>query len=168
VPQPSAPLVVFRQATADDLPFIVAMRDALNALELAGCPHAPIQRLSVQEFHDYWGPSLDDPDYCWRVIEVAGRTVGFGLIYLTVPKKAPQSAFIHWAYLDETHRGQGIGKRLLDHLIAWARGRGAECVQLQFIEGNAGAERFWTREGFRTYASRCVLYLSTDNETAYL
>src|SRR5262245_52776674 len=44
-PLPSAGPFLIRAARAEDLPAIVAMRDALNALELVGSPHAPIQRL---------------------------------------------------------------------------------------------------------------------------
>src|SRR5262249_23561037 len=60
--------VALRPARRDDLPAIVAMRDALNALELAGSPHAPIQRLTVDEFAALWGPTFDDPRHCWRVV----------------------------------------------------------------------------------------------------
>jgi hypothetical protein len=32
-------------------------------------------------------------------------------------------------------------------------------VELQFIDGNSIAERFWTKMGFRPYARKCVKYL---------
>jgi GNAT superfamily N-acetyltransferase len=160
-PAVPAPVSV-RPATARDLPAIVAMRDALNALELSGSPHAPIQRLTLEEFTALWGGTLDHPAYCWRVVEAEHRPIGFGLIYLMTPRTQPPGAFVHWAYLDPSYRRQGLGRLLLDHLLDWARGQGANRVELQFIEGNQAAQRFWTKVGFHTYARKCVHYLSPE------
>jgi GNAT superfamily N-acetyltransferase len=149
-----------RSASRTDLPLLVAMRDQLNALELTGSPHAPIQRLSVEEFTAVWGHTLEDPGYCWRIVEVNGRPVGFGLIYLMTPRTQPLGAFVHWAYLDPAVRREGLGQLLLDHLLDWARRQGANRVELQFIEGNELARRFWMKVGFQPYARKCVRYLS--------
>ena len=150
--------VVIRPARREELPAIVAMRDALNALELRGSPHAPIQRLTADEFAAAWGATFDDPGHHWVLVEAGALPVGFGLIYL-LPKTNPPGAFIHWAYLDPAHRRLGLGQRLLDDLVGWARGQGARRIELQFIEGNEAARRFWTKAGFRPYAQKCVYYL---------
>jgi GNAT superfamily N-acetyltransferase len=154
---PAEPYLI-RPASRADLAAIVAMRDALNALELSGSPHAPIQKLSLDEFAALWGESFADPSHAWRIVEWAGQPVGFGLIYL-LPKTRPLGAFIHWAYLDPAQRRAGLGKKLFDHLAGWARARGAVRIELQFIDGNEGARQFWARMGFRSYASKCVCYL---------
>jgi GNAT superfamily N-acetyltransferase len=152
--------VTFRQATAADLPALVAMRDDLNALERSGCPHACIVPLSVKQFTEVWGYTLDSPDHCWRLIEIDGRPAGFGLIYLSSPRTDPPGAFVHWAYLIPEARRMGLGRRLLDELLAWARSHGADRVELQFIDGNEAARGFWTSLGFRPYATKCVLPLA--------
>src|SRR5438874_1681172 len=85
-----------RVATIDDVPAIVAMRDRLNALELANCPHASIEPLTVAQFAERWGPTFGHPDYHWQIAEDDGRAVGFGLIYLTLPVTEPPHAFLHW------------------------------------------------------------------------
>jgi ribosomal protein S18 acetylase RimI-like enzyme len=151
-------VVTFRPASADDLPAIVALRNRLNVLELAGSPHAPIQRLSLEEYTALWGPTLTRADHCWRIAEAAGQAVGFGLIYL-IPHSRPVGAFIHWAYLEPEYRRQGWGQALFDHLVDWACQQGATRIELQFIEGNEAAQRFWTKMGLRTYARKCVYYL---------
>lgn len=162
-PGPARASAVVRPATAADLPAIVAMRDDLNALELSGCPHAPIQKLSVEDFARQWGHTLDHPSYCWRIVELDGRPIGFGLIYLMPPVPGQGTgAFVHWAYLRHGYRGQGVGRHLLEHLYAWARAQNATRVELQYIEGNRGAEAFWNRLGFRSYARKCVHYLEPD------
>ncbi|MCI0457275.1 MAG: GNAT family N-acetyltransferase [Gemmataceae bacterium] len=153
------PAVHLRPATRADLPAIVVMRDALNVLELSGCPHASIQKLTLEEFSALWGPTLDDPAYCWRVVEAQGQPVGFGLIYLQALRTTPPGAFLHWAYLEEGVRRQGVGKMLLDALLGWAREQRAARVELQFIDGNEGARRFWEKMGFMPYARKSVRYL---------
>jgi GNAT superfamily N-acetyltransferase len=151
--------VTLRPARHDDLPVVVAMRDRLNQHELAGCSHASIQKLTLEQFTLLWGDSLDSPDHCWRIVEVDGQPVGYGLIYLASPRTDPPGAFIHWAYLEASQRRKGLGRLLLNELLAWARRRGANRVELQYIDGNEDAERFWTRAGFRPYARKCVLRL---------
>jgi GNAT superfamily N-acetyltransferase len=151
--------VRIRPAAADDLPAIVAMRDRLNELERAGCAHAAIQPFTLEQFTTHWSPSMTNPNFCWRIVEAAGRPVGFGLIYLLAPQLPRSAAYIHWAYLEENQRRRGAGRLLLDELLAWARSKGASRVELQFIDGNQAAERFWTKMGFRGFARKCVRYL---------
>ena len=147
-----------RPATIADLPAIVAMRDRLNVLERRGCPHAAIVPLTLAQFTAMWGETFTSPAHCWRVVEVAEELVGFGLIYLATPRTTPPGAYIHWAYLEETQRRGGLGRKLVDEMLAWARVQGATRVELQFIDGNGIAERFWTKVGFRPYARKCVQY----------
>lgn len=159
-PQSSAAeSITLRPATRADLPTLVAMRDTLNDLERAGCPHGPILRMTLEAFTAVWGPTIDSPTHCWRIVEQAGRPIGFGLIYLIHPPTQPPGAFIHWAYLAEGQRQQGTGRRLFDELAGWARQQGAQRIELQFIEGNEIAQRFWHKVGFRPYAQKCVHYL---------
>jgi GNAT superfamily N-acetyltransferase len=151
--------LVIRPATVADLPTLVAMRDRLNDLERAGCPHASIQRMTVGDFAAVWGRTLEDPHYCWRVVEVGGRPVGFGLVYLTHPQLPPSGAFLHWAYLEPDQRGRGLGRLLFEEMLLWCRERGAGRIELQYIDGNDAAEHFWRALGFRPYARKCVMHL---------
>src|SRR5262249_38316078 len=128
--------VAIRPATVSDLPAIVAMRDRLNNLERAGCAHASIIPLSLDQFTAMWKSSFASPRHCWSIVEADGKPIGFGLIYLTTPRTMPPSAYIHWAYLEETYRRSGLGRKLLGELFAWAKQQGAGRIELQFIDGN--------------------------------
>lgn len=66
----------------------------------------------------------------------AGRIVGLASVY------APQT-FLHSLYV--TERGQGIGKALLEHVIAEMGG----VLQLKCQTANVRAQAFYRREGFR-------------------
>lgn len=163
---PPAGSIILRPATQADLPAIVAMRDELNAIELAGCPHAAIIHMSVSEFAALWGPTFDSPAHCWRVVEETGKPIGFGLVYLMKPQTRPPGAYLHWAYLAEGKRQQGTGRMLFDELLGWARSQGVSRIELQFIEGNEPARRFWSKVGFRPYAQRCVHYLAEPTSSS--
>jgi GNAT superfamily N-acetyltransferase len=152
----SADKAIIRPASDADWPAIVAMRNDLNAHELEGCPHASIQKLTLEQFKAHWGSTMADPDYCWRIVEADGRPIGFGLLYVQKPKVAPLGGFVHWAYLAPGERRQGRGELLMEHLLQWAREKNVQRVELQFIDGNQSAERFWHKMGFRPYARKCV------------
>ena len=73
---------------------------------------------------------------CVYVALDAGRLVGVASVY------APQT-FLHSLYV--TERGRGIGKALLDHVIADNGG----VLQLKCQAANVRAQAFYRREGFR-------------------
>jgi diamine N-acetyltransferase len=45
-------------------------------------------------------------------------------------------------------RRRGVGRRLMDEIVAWARDKGASEVVLTVWAGNVAAERFYTDLGF--------------------
>ena len=68
--------------------------------------------------------------------EGIGRIVGMAALY------QPQR-FLHSLYV--TERGRGIGKLLLDHVVAATGG----VLSLKCQAANRGAQAFYVREGFR-------------------
>lgn len=66
----------------------------------------------------------------------AGRIVGVAALY------RPQ-AFLHSLYV--SHRGRGVGRLLLRHVMAAAGGR----LELKCQTANRRAQAFYLREGFR-------------------
>ena len=66
----------------------------------------------------------------------AGRIVGIAALY------RPQR-FLHSLYVID--RGRGVGKALLDHVMAEAGG----ALSLKCQAANLGAQAFYIREGFR-------------------
>lgn len=57
---------------------------------------------------------------------------------------AIDAGFVHALYVACAQRGQGVGLRLLDHAKAQAAR-----LELNTFQANTGAQRFYTREGFR-------------------
>lgn len=80
-----------------------------------------------------------------------------------------------WLMLDEAHitkvtvagghRGQGIGRKLMLHLLLEAEAKGANTARLEVREHNAAARGLYERLGFRAVGLRKGYYAKT-NETA--
>jgi GNAT superfamily N-acetyltransferase len=66
----------------------------------------------------------------------------------------PATGEVRSLYLDPTVQGGGLGRALLDAAVADLVGRGAPDVVLWVVEGNAGARRFYEREGWRADGAR--------------
>jgi GNAT superfamily N-acetyltransferase len=50
--------------------------------------------------------------------------------------------------LDPDTRNQGVGRRLLEAFMDFARGNGGKAIMLGVVEDNRSAYRFWTQNGF--------------------
>ena len=50
--------------------------------------------------------------------------------------------------VDPGARGTGVGTRLVEHFLAWARAKGAKRASVTAYAANDGAQRFYRRHGF--------------------
>lgn len=66
--------------------------------------------------------------------------------YVLLPSS--DSYYINNLAIDSKHRGVGLGKQLLDHVIAKARLKNYRCIELDVTESNSGARQFYERYGF--------------------
>lgn len=72
--------------------------------------------------------------------------------------KTDHRALLRHLYVDHHYRGQGIGRLLIDTIVARAREWHARCVWLETQDVNYDAIRFYKRVGFQW----CGLDLSLD------
>jgi ribosomal protein S18 acetylase RimI-like enzyme len=56
---------------------------------------------------------------------------------------------LHDIVVDPAHRGQGIGRMLLEATLDELKGRGVPRVVLSTAEGNTTAQHLFARAGFR-------------------
>jgi ribosomal protein S18 acetylase RimI-like enzyme len=88
--------------------------------------------------------------------EVSGHLVGIVEIYLR--QDDPSNHYIthhHYGHLQnlvvsEQHRGQGIGKLLVETAHQWAKCKGADEIRLDVWEFGAGPLGFYERLGYHT------------------
>ena len=100
----------------------------------------------------FLGSQLDAPNIIILVAERDEQVVGYtyagveGNDYMSLRGPA---GVIYDIVVDPAHRGQGIGRMLLDATIDALKARGAPRVVLSTAERNAAAQRLFDRAGFR-------------------
>ncbi|MCI0709665.1 MAG: GNAT family N-acetyltransferase [Chloroflexi bacterium] len=79
------------------------------------------------------------------------------------------TAWVWNLMLDEDVRSRGLGNRLVQRTMAWAKKRGLRAVMLETQTNNVPACRFYARMGFQLVGINEVLYTNDDlqnNEVA--
>ncbi len=104
---------------------------------------------------------LDRDGVTLLVGEMDGRVIGT-VTLVVVPNLTHNS--MPWAQIenmvvDESMRGTGAGRQLIDECVRLAREAGCYKVQLQSAERRTGAHRFYDRMGFADSSAGFRLYL---------
>jgi len=145
---------------------------------LADAPHAFGPRSFAEESalpDEYWhrlaaqvGGQVPE----WRercanyVLLDADEACGTVTCYLC--PEAPRRAFLSAAWIDPRYRRRGLGRRLVDEVIAWAEARGADHLRLWVDDTNPEAAEFYRALGFApTGESRPVSEGSPDRQSAF-
>jgi ribosomal protein S18 acetylase RimI-like enzyme len=100
----------------------------------------------------FLGTQLADPSIVILVADQEGEVIGYtfagveGHDYMSLRGPA---GVLHDIVVDPDHRGQGVGRILLDSTLAALASRGAPRVVLSTAERNESAQRLFARAGFR-------------------
>lgn len=103
-------------------------------------------------YASFLGTQLDEPNIIILVAERDGEVIGYtyagveGNDYMSLRGPA---GVLYDIVVDPAHRGQGVGRMLLDATIDALKARGAPRVVLSTAERNAPAQRLFDRAGFR-------------------
>jgi GNAT superfamily N-acetyltransferase len=132
--------VIRRLAAADWAAFreirLAALRDAPEAF---GSTAAEAETLDEQE----WRRRLEERAVF--LAEVARQRVGLAA---GTDGDQPNEAELISMWVVPSWRGQGVGDRLVEAVLAWAVAEGFTSVGLWVAQGNARAERLYARLGF--------------------
>ena len=105
-----------------------------------------------QLYASFLGSQLDVPNVMVLVAERDGEVLGYtyGGVedYDYMALRGP-AGVLYDIVVDSAHRGQGIGRMLLDATLATLEARGAPRVVLSTAEQNESAQRLFARAGFR-------------------
>jgi len=132
-------------AFADDA---TALTELMIASRRATMPHLAEPRAPA-EVHRWMRETVLPSRSVW-IVEVAGEVVGFAL---------RNGAWLDALYVKPGWTGHGIGQRLLDAMLEEAAAN-ADVMRLYTFQRNAGARRFYERNGFVVFE----LTDGTDNE----
>jgi ribosomal-protein-alanine N-acetyltransferase len=96
---------------------------------------------------------LDRPGAELWVVEERGRVVAYAVLWCILDQGELANIAV-----EPGARGQGIGGRLLDHLVDVARERGVHRLFLEVRESNEAAHRLYDSRGFRRIGTRRDYY----------
>ena len=81
------------------------------------------------------------------VAELGGELIG--LAWGRIDASAPDVAALYQMWVAPTHRGRGVGQKLLEAVIAWATAQNAASLELGVTCGDSPARRLYERTGFK-------------------
>ena len=143
---PAMSQVTFREATAADLPTIVALlADDAIARERTGYVAEPT--LEVRAAFD---EIATDPNNVLVVGERTGEVVAcLQLTFIPgLSRGGMRRALVEAVRVRADLRGQRIGEQLMEDAMARARARGCRLIQLTTDKRREAAHRFYARLGF--------------------
>ena len=152
--------VAVRRATRDD-----ANRIAILAMKLVEqhVRYDPVRfaRLATLEgMAGFYGGQTDADEAVVVVAELEGEIIGFAYIGYeerSYEDLAEKSAWIHDIYVDETTRGSGAGKALIDAAREFAKEFGARKLMLSVAAKNLDGQSFFKEVGFETTMHEMML-----------
>jgi GNAT superfamily N-acetyltransferase len=108
----------------------------------AGFPHEP--PLSREAFDEYW---IAHSSAVW-ITRVDGQLVG---AYYVKPNFVGKAAHIANAgyFVLESHRGRGLGRRLVEHSLHEARRLGFDAMQFNLVFASNPARQMYRQMGFQ-------------------
>lgn len=113
--------------------------------------------MSPDEAEKRLGEIVSHSDHALLVAESGGRAAGWIQVSLTRIFESSRQAEIAGLVVDETMRGRGIGRLLVDEAARWARDNGCGALRVRTNVIREDAQRFYRREGFADVKTQRVL-----------
>ncbi len=150
----SLPAVLIRPAAPADLKAIGRLGALLVRTHHDFDPDRFIAATPQTEhgYGSFLGTQLDKPNIIILVAERDGGVIGYtyagveGNDYMSLRGPA---GVLYDIVVDPAHRGQGVGRVLLDATLEALKAKGAPRVVLSTAERNEPAQRLFARSGFR-------------------
>ena len=131
---------------------LAALRDAPDAF---GSTLAAEQERLPEQWRDRLAQAQTSGADLPLVAAVQGQALG--LLWAKVDADDARLVHLFQMWVVPEARGQGLGKALLAHAIAWARSVGARCVQLGVTSGDTPAARLYASAGFHAVGPEVAL-----------
>jgi ribosomal protein S18 acetylase RimI-like enzyme len=148
------PDVVIRRATPRDLPALGKLGASLVRAHYEFDPQRflPESPETASRYGSFLGTQLHDSDVAILVAEQEDVVIGYvytaieGYDYMSLRGPA---GVLHDIVVDPEHRGQGVGRMLLDAAMAFLKSHRAPRAVLSTAAHNETAQRLFERAGFR-------------------
>ena len=159
--------VLIRLAKPEDYEAASAIAAEGQAIHAEALPHI-FARTDGALPQEYFESLLESETRRMLVAELDGRVVGYAVIERK--EAPPYEAFVsrRVAYIldfgvAESHQRQGIGRRLFQACVLWAKDHGASAVELNVFAFNERAIRFYESLGMETLSLRMTMKLNKES-----
>jgi GNAT superfamily N-acetyltransferase len=134
-----------RKAIEDDVPNLLPLMRQLAEFEKYASDFAVTEELLREQ-----GFRRSPPDFHCLIAEEAGELVGF-LVYYFIPftYRAKPNLIIKELYIAESHRGRGVGKRLMKVVAREAEEVDCGMIKWWVAKWNQRGIKFYQRLGAR-------------------
>lgn len=143
-----------RPATADDLPAIIGLVEALRA-ELT--PMRGGRIWSVREARsgapdDVYAALLSEPSTCVVVGTLDDVVVGFGVVSIELLADGGRLGVVTELFVDPEGRAVGVGEAMLEAMVTFCTGEACVGVDALALPGHRAAKNFFEESGFTARA----------------
>jgi ribosomal protein S18 acetylase RimI-like enzyme len=145
---------VIRRATRADLPQIGRLGALLVAQhhDFDSRRFLPATDRTKDGYARFLGTQLDEPDAAVLVAALDAHVIGYAYVALEsydyMSLRGP-AGLLHDIIVDPERRRHGVGRALLEAVLAYVRSRGLEQIVLGTAQRNEAAQRFFAEAGFR-------------------
>lgn len=144
--------IEIRRGSAGDIdPIAVPFNDMIAETQRLGPSFSSVPKRPPGEHAEDWRETLEDPSAAYFVAERGGQAVGHSLVYRADPDfgNPVDAVYLASTVIVPQERRGGIGRMLVDHVLAWARVEGYATIITNWRVTNLMASRFWPRAGWR-------------------
>ena len=144
-----------RRAEERDIPAIMELLKQVNRVHYEGRPD--LFKLATKYTEDELRGILScDDTPVFVCVDEEGQVLGHGFCVMQRPENTRLLTDILTLYIDdicvdEAARGRQVGRRIYEHILAYARERGCYNVTLNVWNCNPGAMRFYEKLGLVSY-----------------
>lgn len=142
--------IVVRAGRGEDRPFVEALGKATMSDSVANFRY--VNESMLEASYDGLLDFVFRQSHVLFIAERDGERAGFVLMLDTMPDEVTRmpQGFIAYMAVEPSHRGNGIGSRLLAAAEDEARRRGLPYMGLMVTEDNAAARALYERAGYLT------------------
>lgn len=143
------------RASSEDLDVVMALGDTLFKFHSTSPMFWPFLNEPRAAAREHQRALLEDPNSAYFVAYRAGRPIAMQTYNVPgfTPAIAPRhrNVYLYEGVVEPDVRGGGIGTRLLNEGMAWARDQGHEWCTLHFASANPSGAPFWLGHGFTPF-----------------
>jgi ribosomal protein S18 acetylase RimI-like enzyme len=156
--KPSMPSLVIRLATPEDI-------DTINALDsFSNSPTRDIHR-DIEKYFGSVDPSIHEHTFIF-LAEIDGTAAAKAELMLPASGTLHTTGYIKRVVTHPDYRGRGLARKLLQHIIQFARTtHQAEAIDLHVWEGNRAAIALYEGLGFQIQHRELYYRLNMGNGT---